>query len=52
MYRDSVMPVVNARKGCLAAFVLTDRSTGKFVAIALWESEADMMASQPPPSLE
>ena len=47
-YRDSVVPVVSARRGCVAAFVLTDRSTGKLVAIALWESEADMRASQPP----
>ena len=48
MYRDSVVPVVSARKGCAGAFVLTDVSTGKLVAVALWESEADMMASQPP----
>ena len=48
MYRDSVRPVVSARRGFVGAFVLTDVSTGKLVAISLWESEADMMASQPP----
>ncbi len=48
MYRDSVLPVVNARRGCVGGVVLTDGSTGKLVAISLWESEADMRASQPP----
>ena len=47
-YRDSVMPVVSARNGCVGTVVLTDDSTGKIIAISLWESEADMMASQPP----
>ena len=47
-YQNSVMPVVNAFRGCVGTVVLTDRSTGKLVAISLWGSEADMMAIQPP----
>ena len=45
MYRDTVIP---AQKGFVGGIVLTNGSTGKLVAIALWESEADMRASQPP----
>ena len=48
MYRDSVLPVVGARRGCVGGVVLTDGSSGKLVAVSLWESEADMRASQPP----
>ena len=43
-----MLPVVSARSGCVGGVVLTDGSTGKLVAISLWESEADMRASQPP----
>ncbi|MFQ6027221.1 MAG: antibiotic biosynthesis monooxygenase family protein [Dehalococcoidia bacterium] len=48
VYRDSVLPIVSARQGCVGGFVLTDSSTGKLVAVSLWASEADMRASQPP----
>ncbi len=51
-YRDSVMPVVSARRGCVGGCVLTDRSTGKLIAVSLWESEADMRASQPPDDVD
>jgi len=51
-YRDSVQPVVIARKGCAGTVVLTDASTGNLVAISLWESEADMMASEPPGNVD
>jgi len=47
-YRDSVVPVVSARRGNAGGFVLADGNTGKLVAISLWESEADMRANQPP----
>ena len=47
MYRDSVVPAASARSGCLGGFALTDRSTGKIIAISLWESEADLRAGQP-----
>ncbi len=47
MYRDVVAPAANARTGCLGGFVLTNRSTGKTIAISLWETEAAMRAGQP-----
>ncbi len=47
VYQDSVVPRVRSRKGFKGAFVLTDRSSGKLIALALWETEADMRASVP-----
>ncbi len=48
VYQDSTLPTVRSRKGFKGAFVLTDRSSGKLIAMALWETEADMRASVPP----
>ncbi len=47
VYQDSVVPTVRSRKGFKGAFVLTDRSSGKLIALSLWETEADMRASVP-----
>ena len=47
-YRDTVVPVVGARKGCVGCILLTARDTGKLVSISLWESVSDMRASLPP----
>ena len=48
MYRESVVPVVAVRKGCVGGAILTDRNTGNLISISLWETDADMRASQPP----
>ncbi len=45
IYRDVTGPSRKTQKGFKAAYVLTNRSTGKLIAIALWETEADMMAA-------
>lgn len=47
-YRDQTLPAVRGRKGFKAGYVLTNRRTGKLIAIAMWDTEADMRASQPP----
>lgn len=48
LYQDTTVPSISSRKGFKGAFVLTDRSSGKLIAMALWETEADMQASVPP----
>lgn len=46
IYRDSVVPAAKQQKGSKGALLLTDRNTGKGISIALWETEADMKASE------
>ena len=46
IYRDSVLPAAKQQKGFKGLYVLTDRKTGKGLTIALWETEADMTASE------
>jgi quinol monooxygenase YgiN len=46
IYRDSVVPEGMEQKGCLGLYLLMDRTTGKSISISLWESEADMAASE------
>ncbi len=47
IYRDSVVPRHIGAQGFKGALVLTDRSTGKAIAISLWETEADLTAFAP-----
>jgi heme-degrading monooxygenase HmoA len=44
--RDSVLPEVQQQKGFRGLTVSADRSTGLAVVLALWESEADLEASE------
>jgi heme-degrading monooxygenase HmoA len=46
IYRDSVVPAAKQQKGFKGLYVLGDRKTGKGLTIALWETEADMMAGE------
>jgi heme-degrading monooxygenase HmoA len=46
VYRGTVAPNRKAQKGNKGAFVLTNRTAGKVVAISLWETEADMNAAE------
>ena len=46
-YRDSTLPRVRGQQGSTGALVLTDRGTGKVIAISLWASEGDMRAAEP-----
>ena len=45
MYQETSLPERKTHKGFVGAYVLTDRSTGKILAISLWETEADAEAS-------
>jgi len=46
VYRDSVVPILKAQKGFKALYWLGDRNTDKYLVITLWETEADMTATE------
>ena len=46
IYAEKVNPVRKAQKGSRGAYLLTDRKTGKGMAIALWDSEEDAIANE------
>lgn len=43
--RDNVVPAAQTQQGFKGLLLLTDENTNKGIAIALWETEADMVAS-------
>jgi len=44
--RDSLLPVTRRQPGFKGGLVLTDRSQNKVIALTLWETEADLNASE------
>ncbi len=44
IFRDSVVPAASQQSGNRGSILLTDPSTDKAIAIALWETEADAAA--------
>ena len=46
IYRDSVMSAAKQQKGFKGAMLLTDRNTGKAISVTVWETEADMTATE------
>jgi heme-degrading monooxygenase HmoA len=46
--RDNVVPAAQAQEGFKGLLLLTDETTNKGIAIALWETEADIAASESP----
>ena len=46
-YRDSTLPEVRSHQGFKGALILADRNASKIIAIALWETEADLKARTP-----
>lgn len=46
VYQESIVPALKHAKGFKSLLALTDRATGKGLVIALWETEAEMQASQ------
>ncbi len=46
IYRDSVVPAAKKQHGFKGRLLLTDHATGRGVSIALWETEADMRATE------
>lgn len=45
LYRDSVMPVIRLQP-YHSTLLLTDPATGKGLSITVWQSEADLKASE------
>lgn len=43
--RDSVLPAIHPQQGYKGYLALSDPSTGKGIALSLWETEADLKAS-------
>ena len=46
IYLGSVIPAANQQPGFKGAILLTDHATGKIASIGLWQTEAEMRASQ------
>ncbi|HLE03681.1 MAG TPA: antibiotic biosynthesis monooxygenase [Anaerolineales bacterium] len=46
IYRDSVVPLLTQQRGFKGLYWLADRKTDKYTVITLWESEADMTATE------
>ncbi len=44
--RDSILPVARQQSGYKGYLSLTDRTIGKGISISLWETEADLLASE------
>ena len=43
---DSVVPAAKAQKGFQGIYFMTDAASGKFLALSIWETEADMIDSE------
>ena len=46
MYRNSLAPAARQQQGFKGILGLVDRATGKGISITLWETEADLKASE------
>ena len=46
IYNNAVVPAQKAQKGYQGSYLMTNASSGKAIAISLWETEADMLASE------
>ena len=46
IFNNSVVPAQKAQKGYQGSHLMTDASSGKGLAISVWETEADMLAGE------
>jgi heme-degrading monooxygenase HmoA len=46
LFAESVVPAAKSQNGFRAMYLLSDRGTGKGIAIGFWESEADALANE------
>lgn len=46
LFAESVIPAARTQRGFKDMYLLTDRATGKGLAIGFWESEADADANE------
>ena len=46
IFEEGVIPAAKSQKGYCGAYLLTDRKTGKGIALTLWDSEEDAIANE------
>jgi quinol monooxygenase YgiN len=46
IYRESVVPAAQAQKGFVSTSMLTDRASGKGLAVTVWQTMEDLLASE------
>ena len=46
IFRDSIVPAAKQQPGFKGAFQMLDASAGKGIGITLWETEADILATE------
>ncbi len=46
IFADNIVPNAKSQKGYRGAYLLTNRETGKGVAISMWDSEEDATANE------
>ena len=46
IFEESVLPAAKSQKGYRGSYLLTDRKTGKGIALTLWDSEEDAVVNE------
>lgn len=46
LYREATLPVATRSPGNQGVLILTDNATGKSILVSLWETEANLAASE------
>ena len=46
LHNDSLIPAAKAQKGWQGSYLMTDADGGKIFSITVWESKAEMLASE------
>ena len=46
IFQDSVVPALQQQAGFVSMTLLTDASTDKVMSVGLWQTEADLLASE------
>ncbi len=46
LFKDTMAPVIEAKKGFQGQYLMTDASRGKALTISFWESDEDVLATE------
>lgn len=46
VFKEGIIPVAKEQKGARGLYLLTDRKTGKGIALSFWDSEEDAVANE------
>ena len=46
IFEDSIVPAATSQKGSRGVYMLTDRNTGKGIALSFWDSEEDAITNE------